>query len=93
MKVVELKEELGERGEALSGNKAWLRRRLHAAIASEDLETALRAPPESRIEAKTHVVRVLSCIERAGGEARLSLWRELSDREQCERRREPDAVR
>ncbi|EOD36261.1 hypothetical protein EMIHUDRAFT_226553 [Emiliania huxleyi CCMP1516] len=49
MKVVELKEELGERGEALSGNKAWLRRRLHAAIASEDLETALRAPPESRI--------------------------------------------
>ena len=32
MKVVELKEELGERGEALSGNKAWLRRRLHAAI-------------------------------------------------------------
>ena len=25
MKVVELKEELGERGEALSGNKAWLR--------------------------------------------------------------------
>ncbi|EOD20774.1 hypothetical protein EMIHUDRAFT_241847 [Emiliania huxleyi CCMP1516] len=49
MKVVELKEELGERGEALSGNKAWLRRRLHAAIASEDLETALRAPPESRM--------------------------------------------
>jgi len=30
MKVVELKEELGERAEALSGNKAWLpvRRRL-----------------------------------------------------------------
>ena len=49
MKVVELKEELGERGEALSGNKAWLRRRLHAAIASEYLETALRAPPESRM--------------------------------------------
>ena len=34
MKVVELKEELG-RAEALSGNKAWLRRRLHAAIVSE----------------------------------------------------------
>ena len=47
MKVVELKEELGERGEALSGNKAWLRRRLHAAIVSEYLETAPRAPPES----------------------------------------------
>ena len=29
MKVVELKEELGVRGEALSGSKAWLRRRLH----------------------------------------------------------------
>ena len=40
MKVVELKEELGERGEALSGNKAWLRRRLHAAIVSEYLERA-----------------------------------------------------
>ena len=26
MKVVELKEELGKRAEALSGNKAWLRR-------------------------------------------------------------------
>ena len=49
MKVVELKEELGERGEALSGNKAWLRRRLHAAIVSEYLETAPRAPPESRM--------------------------------------------
>ena len=53
MKVVELKEELGERGVALSGNKAWLRRRLHADIASEDLETALRAPPESRMS-KNH---------------------------------------
>ena len=49
MKVVELKEELAERGEALSGNKAWLRRRLHAAIVSEYLETAPRAPPESRM--------------------------------------------
>ena len=49
MKVVELKEELGERGEALSGNKAWLRRRLHAAIVSEYLESAPRAPPESRM--------------------------------------------
>ena len=40
MKVVELKEELGERGEALSGNKAWLRRRLHAAIVRAHLEGA-----------------------------------------------------
>ena len=40
MKVVELKEELGERGEALSGNKAWLRRRLHAAIVSESAGSA-----------------------------------------------------
>ena len=32
MKVGELKEELEARGEAKSGNKAWLRRRLHAAI-------------------------------------------------------------
>ena len=31
MKVVELKEELGKRAEALSGNKAWLRRRLQPA--------------------------------------------------------------
>ena len=32
MKVTELKEELEAREEAKSGNKAWLRRRLHAAI-------------------------------------------------------------
>ena len=35
MKVDELKEELEARGEGKSGNKAWLRRRLHAAIVSE----------------------------------------------------------
>ena len=32
MTVAELKEELTARDEAVSGNKAWLRRRLHAAI-------------------------------------------------------------
>ena len=32
MKVAELKEELTAHGEPVSGNKAWLRRRLHAAI-------------------------------------------------------------
>ena len=32
MKVVELRAALEARGEAVSGNKAWLRRRLHAAI-------------------------------------------------------------
>ena len=46
MKVVELKEELGKRAEALSGNKAWLRRRLHAAIVSEYLESAAGAAGE-----------------------------------------------
>ena len=40
MKVAELKEELKERGEAKSGNKAWLRRRLHAAIVHEHLEAS-----------------------------------------------------
>ena len=39
MKVDELKEELEERGEAKSGNKAWLRRRLHAAILREHLSS------------------------------------------------------
>ena len=38
MKVAELKEELEARGEAKSGNKAWLRRRLHAAIVRDYLE-------------------------------------------------------
>ena len=39
MKVDELKEELEARGvEGKSGNKAWLRRRLHAAIVREHLE-------------------------------------------------------
>ena len=38
MEVTELKKELEARGEGKSGNKAWLRRRLHAAIVSEHLE-------------------------------------------------------
>ena len=32
MKVTELKDELEARDEPKTGNKAWLRRRLHAAI-------------------------------------------------------------
>ena len=32
MKVVELRAALEARGEAVSGNKAWLRRRLHTAV-------------------------------------------------------------
>ena len=38
MKVSELKEELEAREEAKSGNKAWLRRRLHAAIVRAHVE-------------------------------------------------------
>ena len=41
MKVDELKLELEERGEAKSGNKAWLRRRLHTAILREHLESLM----------------------------------------------------
>ena len=41
MKVNELKEELEARSEATSGSKAWLRRRLHAAIVREYLEVAM----------------------------------------------------
>ena len=41
MKVDELKEELEARDEATSGNKAWLRRRLHAAIVREYLDGAM----------------------------------------------------
>ena len=37
MKVAELKEELEARGEAKTGNKAWLRRRLHSAIIRDHL--------------------------------------------------------
>ena len=32
LKVTQLKEELKERGEKRTGNKAWLRRRLHGAM-------------------------------------------------------------
>ena len=39
MKVDELKEELEARDEVKTGNKAWLRRRLHAAIVCEHLES------------------------------------------------------
>ena len=38
MKVAELKEELEARNETKSGNKAWLRRRLHAAIVRDYLQ-------------------------------------------------------
>ena len=38
MKVAELKEELEARNEAKSGNKVWLRRRLHAAIVRDYLQ-------------------------------------------------------
>jgi hypothetical protein len=41
MKVSELKEELEARGEGVSGNKAWLRRRLHAAIVCDHLDGAM----------------------------------------------------
>ena len=41
MKVDELKEELSAREEATSGNKSWLRRRLHAAIVREYLDGAM----------------------------------------------------
>ena len=40
MKVVELKEELEAREEGKTGNKAWLRRRLHTAIVREHLEAS-----------------------------------------------------
>jgi hypothetical protein len=43
MKVSELKEELEARGEGVSGNKAWLRWRLHrcAAIVCDHLDGAM----------------------------------------------------
>ena len=40
MKVAELKEELDARGESKTGNKAWLRRRLHAVLVHAHLEAA-----------------------------------------------------
>ena len=43
MKVTELKEELAVRDEPVSGNKAWLRRRLHAAMVR-----ARTSPPPRR---------------------------------------------
>ena len=42
MKVVELRAALEARGEAVSGNKAWLRRRLHTAVVQAYLAVAQR---------------------------------------------------
>lgn len=42
MKVVELRAALEARGEAVSGNKAWLRRRLHTAVVRAYLAAAAR---------------------------------------------------
>ena len=47
MKVTELKEELEARGESKTGNKAWLRRRLHAAIVRARLQEAVEESRES----------------------------------------------
>ena len=47
MKVTDLKDELEARGEAKSGNKAWLRRRLHAAIVRDHLEECAPPSPSS----------------------------------------------
>ena len=41
MTVAELKAELEVRGEGKSGNKSWLRRRLHAAIVREYVDGAM----------------------------------------------------
>ena len=38
MTVAELKEELAARDEPVSGNKAWLRRRLHSAIVRDYID-------------------------------------------------------
>ena len=42
MTVVELREELAAREEPVSGNKAWLRRRLHATTIVRDYNTSAR---------------------------------------------------
>ena len=43
MKVAELKDELAARGLQRTGNKAWLRRRLHGAIVHAHLLKAVQA--------------------------------------------------
>ena len=45
MKVAELKEELEACGELKTGNKAWLRRRLHSTIVHLHLEAAAAEGP------------------------------------------------
>ena len=47
LKVTQLKDELKERGEKRTGNKAWLRRRLHGAMLRVHLAAAAAAagPP------------------------------------------------
>ena len=61
MKVAELKEALEVRNEGRSDNKAWLRRRLHAAIVREHL---WRVRWTTRRRASTIVFARL-CVRRA----------------------------
>ena len=42
LKVTQLKDELKERGEKRTGNKAWLRRRLHSTILADHIATRNR---------------------------------------------------
>jgi hypothetical protein len=63
MKVTELKEELKEelaaRDEALSGNKAWLRWRLHTAI--------VRTHVEARADGRGELLAFYFCMYVTGG--------------------------
>ena len=45
LKVTQLKDELKERGEKRTGNKVWLRRRLHGAMLRVHLAAAAAAGP------------------------------------------------
>jgi hypothetical protein len=68
MKVDELKEELEVRGEAKSGNKAWLRRRLHAAIICVFIEDAMDGEDEPRRKI------LLFCCTAVVGCTRVERW-------------------
>ena len=64
MKVDELKEELSAREEATSGNKSWLRQRLHAAIVREYLD---EGGGLERVFGLSCVRWLARCAQRAGG--------------------------
>ena len=75
LKVTQLKEELKERGEKRTGNKAWLQRRLHGAMLRVHLAAAAAAagPPGASFTILGRSAGLLPVYEKSSASSALPL--------------------